>query len=143
MRRIRAATYVLAAILLTSCGSDSATSPSKDKDTLSGVFKLQWVNGKGLPISAEEAGVVVTLNTDLITFQLNGTFTQSTTMTVTQSGQTIGPASLLLDGTYAYALSTQAVSLRTSDGAQISGTVVNDTMTLQDGAQTFVYYRLQ
>jgi hypothetical protein len=141
MRRFRALTYLLAAILLTSCGSDSGTNPGKD--TLSGVFVLQWVNEQALPFNMEDDGVVLTLHKDVITFQLGGTFTQSTTVTVTQAGETNGPASLLVDGTYVYGASTQAVSLRTSDGTQIAGTVVNDTMILRDGGQTFAYYRQQ
>ena len=139
MRRIRALTYVLAAILLTACGSDAGTNPAEE--TLSGTFLLQSVNGNGLPFSTEDEGAVVTLNSASIAFQLNGTFNQSTSTTVTQAGQTLGPASVLLAGTFVYVASTHAVSLRSSDGAQIAGTVLNNTMTLQDDGDTYVFNR--
>jgi len=139
MRRLRTLTYVLAAILLTSCGSDSATNPSDN--TLSGTFVLHYVNDGLLPFSIEDAGVVYTVGGGWIGFQPNGTFDQSKTVTVTQAGTSSGPATFILSGTFVYTASTHAVSLRTSDGEQITGTVVNDTMTLQDGGDTYVFYR--
>ena len=141
MRRIRALPYLLAALLLTSCGTDSGTNPSENP--LVGTFILQSVNGNGLPFSTQRVGGVYTLGSSWIAFRLPREFTQSLTVTtVTQSGQTIGPATFLEYGTFLYTASTQAVSLRRSDGIQFVGSVANDTMTLvEDGGGTFVFKR--
>ena len=139
MRRIRAATYILAAILLASCGSDSGTNPSEN-NTLSGMFSLQWVNEKALPFSVDDAGDVFTITSDRITFQSDGRFVESIGASVTSGGRTES-ATLSSSGTYTYSASTTAISLVASDGTRISGTVLNDTMQLHDGADTFVFYR--
>jgi hypothetical protein len=143
MRRIRALPYVLAAVLLTSCGSDSATNPSET--TLSGVFVLQSVNNKPLPYSYTtiEAGnaVVFSLTSDRITLQEDGNFAESMAVTVTQGNQTTGPAIIPSSGTYVYSSSTNAITLRASDGGQISGTVSSNTMALKEDGDTFVYSR--
>ena len=62
-------------------------------------------------------------------------------MSATRAGTTIGPTTLLFQGTYVYKASTHAVSLRDGDGSRIAGTIVNDMMTLRAGRDTLVYYR--
>jgi hypothetical protein len=124
MRRIRTLSYLLAAAVLAGCGSDQGTNPIAD--TPSGVFVLQWVNDKALPFSTGEAGVVYTITSDRITLQQDGRFVESTLPT---------------NGTFVYTASTNAISLLASDGGQIAGTVLNDTMTLHDSGNTFVFYR--
>jgi hypothetical protein len=148
MRRIRAVSYVLAAVMLTSCGSDKATDPGdQSPTTVSGVFVLQSVNDKPLPYSfmAPEPGsdVVLALTSDRITLQQGGTYAEVMSMTATQGGQTAGPATISSTGTFVYTPSTRAVSLLASGGARITGTVLNDTMTLKDDGDTFVYHRQQ
>jgi hypothetical protein len=139
MRRIGAVAFMCAAVLLAGCGSDSGTSPSEN-NTLSGVFSLQWVNDKALPFSVDDAGDVFTITSDRITFQPDGRFVESIAASVTSGGST-QTATLSSSGTYTYSASTTAVSLVASDGARISGTVLNDTMQLHDGSDTFVFYR--
>ena len=141
MRRIRALTYVLAATLLTSCGSDSGTNPGENP--LAGTFILQSVNGKGLPFSTQRVGGVYTLGSSWIGFQLHGEFTQSLTVNnVPLADGTIGPATFLAYGTFLYTASTQAVSLHRSDGIEFAGTVTIDIMTLVDvGGDSYVFKR--
>ena len=141
MRRIRALTHVAAALLLASCGSDSGTSPSSNA-TISGAFVLQYVNDKPLPFSVSEAGAVFTITGDRITFQLDGRFVESITVSVTAAGQT-ETSTVSSSGTYRYSASSTAISILASDGTQIAGTVSSDTMQLHDGSDTFTYYRQQ
>ena len=142
MRRFRALPYVLAAVLLAACGSDGVTTP-EEKKAPTGTFTLQSVNGKSLPYSfttAEDGpGVVFTINSDFIKLELDGKFGETTTVSVTESGQTIGPATLVVSGTFVYTAATNAITLSASGGGQISGTVVSDAMTLKDGSDTYVY----
>jgi hypothetical protein len=138
MRRIRTLSYLLAAAVLAGCGSDQGTNPIAD--TPSGVFVLQWVNDKALPFSTGEAGVVYTITSDRITLQKDGRFVESTTASLTIDGRT-ETATLPTNGTFVYTASTNAISLLASDGGQIAGTVLNDTMTLHDSGNTFVFYR--
>jgi hypothetical protein len=138
MRRIRALSYVLAVALLAGCGSDQGTNPSDD--TPSGVFVLQWVNDKALPFSTDAEGVVYAIASARITLQQDGRFTQSMTASVTLDGRT-ETATLPTNGTFVYTASTHAITLVASDGGQIAGTVLNDTLTLYDGGDTLVFYR--
>ena len=78
---------------------------------------------------------------DRITLQLDGTFTEVLIMTATVGGATIGPATLSKNGTFSYTPSTRAISLLASGGARITGTVLNDTMTLNDDGDVFVFKR--
>jgi hypothetical protein len=147
MLRIRALTFVLAAIMATSGASaparrvsaTTATSPSSD--TLSGLFILQLMNGTELPSTKELNGLVYTLHAVSIAFRLNGTYTQSTTVTVTRDGRTLGVETDTLQGRFDYAASTHVISLRGSSGFPMAGTVVNDVMTLQVVRDTAVFYR--
>ncbi|HEU4719887.1 MAG TPA: hypothetical protein VFS59_00880 [Gemmatimonadaceae bacterium] len=146
MRRIREMGYVLAAVVLAGCGSDQATSPAEQgPTTVSGVFVLQSVNQKALPYSfaapPPDEDVVLAITSDRITLQLDGTFTEVLIMTATVGGATIGPATLSKNGTFSYTPSTRAISLLASGGARITGTVLNDTMTLNDDGDVFVFKR--
>lgn len=140
MRRLRALALVLTTVLLTSCGSDSGTNPTDN--SLSGTFALQWVNDKALPFSIDDAGDVYTITSDRISFQRDGHFAESITVSLTAAGRT-ETATLSVTGTYAFSASTTAVSLLAADGSQITGTVQADTMQLHDGGDTFVFYRAQ
>ena len=147
MRRIRALTYLVAAILMTSGASASSqrvasagTATKARGDTLSGLFILQFSDGREVPYSRENAGVVYTLDSASIAFKPNGSFTRSTTVTVRKAGETFA-ATRLFHGTFIYAASTHAVALRDSAGVSIDGTIVNDTMTLYAGPETLVFYR--
>ena len=148
MRRIRALAYVLAAVLATSCASVSrprvtsaTTAASAGKDTLSGLFILQLMNGKELPSIKEHNGLVYTLHKVSIAFEPNGTYDQWTTVSATRAGKTIGIDTDLTEGTFAYAASTHVISLHGNTGPPMAGTVVNDMMTLQVVRDTAVFYR--
>jgi hypothetical protein len=146
MRRIRALSYVLAAVVLIGCGSDKVTNTEdQGPATVSGVFVLQSVNQKALPYSFTTTDpygdVTFTLMSDRITLKQDGTFAEETLVTATQGGQTAGPVTLPSNGTFVYTPSTRAISLLASGGARISGTVLNDTMTLKDEGDTFVFQR--
>jgi hypothetical protein len=146
MRRIRVVSHVLAAVMLTACGSDKVAGP-KDQSptTVSGVFVLQSVNQQLLPYSfaapEPDEDVLLAITSDRITLHQDGTFSEVMIMTATYGGQTIGPATLTTTGTFAYTASTRAISLLASGGARISGTVLNDTLTLKDESDTFVFKR--
>jgi hypothetical protein len=147
MCRFRALTYLLAAIVLTSCASASSrrvpgahTATHPRGDTLSGLFILQLSNGRELPFSTENAGAVYTLDSASIALQPNGIFTRSVTVTVRQAGETF-TASRLFHGTFVYTASTHVVSPRDGDGASVAGSIMNDTMTLQAGRESLVFYR--
>ena len=146
MRRIRAVSCVIAAVVLAGCGSDKATSPAdQGPTTVSGVFALRSVNQKALPYSftapPPDTDVVLAITSDRITLQQDGTFTEVTTMTAVVQGQTIGPATSTTNGTYVYTPSTRGISLLANGGASITGTVLNDTMTLKDDTDTLVFKR--
>jgi hypothetical protein len=148
MSPIGALTYVLAALVLTSHASPSSRRAARATavtnvrgDTLSGLFILQLMNGKELPVNQEHNGLVYTLNSVSIAFKLNGTYDQSTSVTVTQAGRTFGPETYLVRGTFDYAASTHVVSLRGSSGLPMGGSIVNDMMTLQVVRDTAVFYR--
>lgn len=146
MRRIHALSSILTAVLLAGCGSDKVASPGdRSPTTVSGAFVLQSVNQKALPYSftTDEAGagVVFAIISDRITLQADGKFAEVMLVTVTQGGQTTGPATIPASGTFVYTSSTHAISLLASGGARISGTVLNDTMTLKDDSDTLVFKR--
>jgi hypothetical protein len=86
--------------------------------------------------------VVFTITSDRITLQEDGKFAEVLLVTVTQGGQTTGPAVISSSGTFVYSSSTHAISLLASGGASITGTVLNDTMTLKDDSDTLVFQRL-
>lgn len=147
MRRSRALTHLLAAMLLMSCASararratsaGSGTKPSGD--TLSGLFILQFSNGREVPFSEKNADAVYTLDSASIALTSNGSFTRSAAVTVRQSGETFA-ANRLFHGTFVYTASTHAVSLRDDTGASVAGTIEYDTMTLKAGRETLVFYR--
>jgi hypothetical protein len=146
MRRIRVVGYVLAAVLVAGCGSDNATSPAEQgPTTVRGVFVLESVNQKSLPYSfaapPPDEDVVLAITSDRITLQQDGTFTEVMIMTATFGGETIGPATASTNGTFSYTPSTRAISLLASGGARISGTVLNDTMTLNADGDVFLFKR--
>ena len=145
MRRIRVVSYILAAVTLASCGSDKLTGPGdQSPTTVSGVFALRLVNQTSLPysFSIPDAGsAVFTLTSDRITLQADGKYTEVSLVTVTQGGQTMGPATISSSGTFVYTPSSHAISLLASDGARITGAVLNDTMTLTDDSDTLVFKR--
>ena len=143
MRRV-----VLAVIVLAGCASASSQGLTSARgetnargDTLSGLFILQFVNGKELPLQMQDAGSAYTLNHSAIAFRLDGTFAQASAVTAPQVGNTIAPTSFLFDGTFVYAASTQAVSLRSRRGGRIAGALANDVLTLLAGSDTLVFYR--
>ena len=145
MRRIRAVSYVLAAVMSIGCGSDKATGPdSQSPTTVSGVFVLQSVNAKSLPYSftdPEASGVVFAITSDQITLKQDGTFAEVMQVTATEGGQTSGTVTIPSSGTFVYTPSTHAISLLASSGARVTGTVQNDTMTFKDDGDTFVFKR--
>jgi hypothetical protein len=132
--------------MLTGCGSDKVAGPEEQGPaTVSGVFTLQTVNQKSLPYSfaspEPDDDVLLAITSDRITLNQDGTFSEVMIMTATFGGQTIGPATLTTSGTFAYTASTHAISLLASGGARITGTVLNDTMTLKDDTDTLVFKR--
>jgi hypothetical protein len=144
MRRFLAVTYLFAIVLLAGCGSDSGTNP--ESNTFNRVYVLTSVNGSALPYAiaadAEDEGVVFTLTSDRITFQEDGNFVETMTVTATQGGVTSGPAVGTLNGTYTYSASTRAISLNVGAGDQftgLTGSITDASMTLTDGSVAYVF----
>ena len=144
MRRFFALTYLFATVLLAGCGSDKGTNP--ESNTFSRVYVLTWVNGIALPhayaADADDPGVVFRLTSDRITFQQDGKFVESMSVTATQGGVTTSPAIGTLSGTYTYSASTGAISLNVGAGDQftgLTGFVLDASMTLNDGSDAYVF----
>ena len=146
MRRIRAVSQVLAVVMLAGCGSDKVASPEdQSPTTVSGVFALQSVNQKPLPYSVVFADVdgdlTLTITSYKITLQPGGKYAEEIVATARQGGQTTPPTTIPGTGTFVYTSSTHAISLLSSSGDRITGTVLNETMTLTDDTDTLVFRR--
>lgn len=137
MRRIASVLALTLATVLAACGSsDKATGPTAA--TLAGVWNLQTINGNNLPYPVVAVGADhIDVVSDVITANANGTFSQLTTLKITQSGQT-QTQTQPDNGTWSLSGTAVTFSFQ-SDGSTGTGTLNGNTLTVAEGGLSAVY----
>jgi hypothetical protein len=137
MRRVTSVLALTLATVLAACGgSDKSTAPTTA--SVAGVWNLQTVNGNNLPYTVIAVGSDhIEVTSDVITASSNGTFSQVTTLRVTQSGQT-QTQNQPDSGTWS--LNGTAVTFTfQSDGSTGTGSLSGNTLTVTEGGLALVY----
>lgn len=132
MRRLVSTLLVL---VLTACGGDSGTGPSRA--TLVGTYNLTSVNGSGLPFTAQASNPKVEILSDQIVADAGGLFTENGSYRVTDAG-TVTTTPITDAGTYVIT-GTAVVFRFNSDGSTGTGTISGNTFTVADNGLSFVY----
>jgi hypothetical protein len=133
MRRIVA---LMVLSVLAACGGDSSTSASA---SVVGTWNLTSVNGAALPFIASAANPKVEVLSDQYVITSSGTFTETTTLRVTQ-GTAVTTQTSPESGTYT--TSGTAVNLKyASDGSTETGTFSGNTLTFSSSGFSAVYTR--
>lgn len=132
MRRL----LVLAsALLLSACGGDSSTTPTGA--SIAGTWNLTSVNGASLPFVVQAANPKVEVLSDVLTISAAGTFTQATSIRLTQ-GTSVTTQNATDAGTYT--LNGTAASFRfTSDGSTGTATISGNTLIVADAGMSSTY----
>jgi hypothetical protein len=130
---------VIACLLLivaAACGSDSPTQPTAT--SVAGTWSLQTINGTALPYVVAQTGAdKVELTSDVLTVVPSGSFTEITTLRVTQNGQ-VSTQSVPDAGSYT--LNGTAVSFTfNSDGSSGTGSISGNTLTVTSDGIALVY----
>ena len=106
-----------------------------------GTWRLQTVDGHGLPYTLEQSGQFkMDLTSEVMTLEASGRVTMVTTFFVTDPPNNPFSESVPDEGTYLVNGSTISFTFP-SDGSTPSATVSGDMMTLEDMGLTFVYRR--
>jgi hypothetical protein len=118
------------------CGGDSPTQPTAT--SVAGTWRLQTINGTALPYVVAQTGAdKVELTSDVITAVPSGSFTQLTTVRVTQNGQ-VSTQSLPDAGSYT--LNGSAVTFTfNSDGSTGTGSIGGNTLTVTSDGLALIY----
>ena len=118
------------------CRSDGPTDHTPV--SLAGTWRLQTVNGNGLPVVLEQNGAYKEeLTSDVLTVAASGTFTQSMQIRVTESGQVTTET---VEDAGSYTLNGTAVTFTfDSDGWTGTGSVSGNTLTVAVGGLALVY----
>ena len=132
MRRL--ASVVLTGVLLTACGGD-AFSP----ESVAGLYLLETINGSPLPVSqtVTQNGITITITAGSFSLNANGTWSVSTTGSITIGGTTttdMGADS----GTFEL-VAPSTIRLTASDGEIISGTLDGDRLTIIRDGDSLVF----
>jgi hypothetical protein len=139
-RPLTAVRVLAAALLLTSaaaCSGDSdPTAPTQA--SITGTWTLQTINGTRLPFIVAQTGAdKLELTSDVLTVSGTGSFTQTTTLRLTQNGQ-VTTQSVADAGTYT--LNGTAASFRfNSDGSTGTGSISGNTLTVTSEGFALVY----
>ena len=123
-------------VVTAACGSDAPSEPTPA--SLAGTWRLQTVNGSGLPFVVAQLGTdKVELTSDVLTVAASGSFTQMTQIRVTQSGQ-VSTESVPDAGSYT--LNGTAVSFTfDSDGSTGTGSLSGNALTVAASGFALVY----
>jgi len=118
----------------------SCSDPSSPATDVTGIWRLQTVNGKALPFILTEPGVdKLELMAEEITLTAPGRVTMSTTFRITDHGNVSSESD---PDTGTYTANGSTVSFRfDSDGSTPIGIITGNTMSLDDIGLTFVYRR--
>jgi hypothetical protein len=126
---------LVAALSLTLIGCGDSNEPNNDDIT--GVYRLQTVNGQSLPFILEQTGQdKVELLSDVYTFAATGSFTQLTTYRITENGQ-VSTETEPDEGTWARSGSNITVTF--SSGGSATGSIDGDEITVSTNGATLVY----
>ena len=122
--------------MLLACGDDSATAPTTD--SVAGTWSLQSINGTALPYVVFQIGAdKVELVSDVVVAVASGTFTQTTVVRTTASGQ-VTTESQADAGTWS--LNGTAVTFQfNGDGTTGTGSISGNSMTIAESGFAFVY----
>lgn len=126
----------LALVVLVACGDGSTTAPTND--SVAGTWSLQSINGTGLPYIILQTGAdKVEIVSDVVVAAASGSFTQTTTVRTTVSGQATTQSQG--DGG-TWSLNGTAVTFQfTGDGSTGTGSISGNTMTVAESGFAFVY----
>ena len=136
MRRSAFLTAIL--ISAAACSGDSTTAPTTV--SVAGTWTLQTINGTNLPyVVAQSGSDKLEVVSDVLTAASTGSFTQTTTVRSTLSGQ-VSTQSIADAGSYT--LNGTAVTFRfNSDGSTGTGSIAGNTLTVTEQGFAFVYRR--
>lgn len=126
--------FVLVASL--ACGGDSSTNPANA--SIAGTYRLSTVNGSALPYTLQSGLTKVVITSDVLTVADGGTWSETTSATVTVNGQT--SSQVVPDGgTWTRSGSSVTFNSTTTHGA--TGTFTRSGFNLSDGTNSLVYVR--
>ena len=131
MRRILM-TLVLAAAA--ACGDNSTGLGA----SVEGTYTLRTINGTALPYTVQSGTTTVRVIDDVITLNLNGTYSEIGHTQTTFNGVTTTDTGT---DTGTYTTAGTAITLRSNDGTSISGTVNGGTLTIVDQGLAAVFTR--
>ena len=123
-------------VAVAACRSDGPTDHTPV--SLAGTWRLQTVNGNGLPFVVPQTVVdKMEVTSDALTVAASGTFTQETQIRTTESGQVTTET---VEDAGSYTLNGTAVTFTyDSDGATGTGSVSGNTLTVAVGGLALVY----
>ena len=124
-------------ILLASLGCSSYTLTTPTEEALTGKWNLTAVNGTSLPYTVPQIGPKQEVIEDVLTIATLKTFTEVTTIRITQNGQ-VTTKTVTDTGTYEF--NSYAVTFHfQTDGSFGSGTLTGRTMTIAASGVSFTY----
>lgn len=141
-RSFKSARFLTAAVMLASAaacgGGDSPTEPTQV--SVAGTWSLQTINGTRLPYVVAQTGAdKLEVTSDVLSVSGTGSFTQTTTVRLTQNGQ-VSTQSVADAGSYT--LNGSAASFRfNSDGSTGTASISGNTMTVATDGFAYVYTR--
>lgn len=123
------------AVLSLGCNSYTLTTPSQE--LLTGNWNLVSVDGNSLPYAPPHAGSdKEEVVQDVLTITAPDTFSEVTTIRVTQNGQ-VTTQTVLDSGTYTF--NSYTVTFYFKNGSTGSGTIIGRKMTVTTSGITFDY----
>jgi hypothetical protein len=124
-------------ILVTFLGCSSYTLTTPTEESLTGKWNLTEVNGTPLPYTVPQIGAKQEVVEDVLTIAPSNTFTEVTTIRITQNGQ-VTTNTVTDAGTYEF--NSYAVTFRFQrDGSFGSGTLTGRTMKVITSGISFTY----
>ncbi len=128
---------VIAFVAVTACGADGVTGVTQAQ--LSGTYSVNTVNGAPVPTAVSTAAGLVTLLTDQITIAENGTWAEVYTYRVTNANGSVSNGADNDGGTYTLTGRSVAFHSTSLNGTVYTGTSSGNYLTLNDGANTYVF----
>jgi hypothetical protein len=132
VRRILMALVLAAAA---ACGDNDSTGLGA---SVEGTYTLRTINGTALPYVVQSGSTTVRVIDDVITLNLNGTYTETGHTQTTFNGTTTTDTGT---DTGTYTTAGTSITLRSNDGTSISGTINSGTLTLVDQGLAAVFTR--